>query len=105
RGSIAPSRWTVIFWGAATGAVAAIMLAVGGNTALSGIQNLTFIGALPFTIVMVAMCFALLSDLRDDPIVHRESKAAELLEAAVVRGTETHDGEFHLETKELTDRK
>src|SRR5690606_36712517 len=83
RGSIAPSRWVVIFWGAATGAVAAIMLVVGGDAALSGIQNLTFIAALSFAIVMSAMCFALMSELRRDPIVRRENKASELLEAAV----------------------
>ncbi len=36
RGTLAPSRKTVIFWGAATGAVAAVMLLVGGEDALSG---------------------------------------------------------------------
>jgi choline-glycine betaine transporter len=103
RGSILPSRWVVIFWGAATGAVAAIMLVVGGDAALSGVQNLTFIGALPFAIVMVAMCFSLMSDLRRDPVILREDKAAELLEAAVVQGIEEHDGEFVLETKQVAD--
>ena len=97
RGSLSPSRWVVIFWGAATGAVAAVMLVIGGSTALSGIQNLTFIAALPFTVVMVAMCAALMKDLLRDPVVVRESKAAEVLEAAVVQGIEEHDGEFQLE--------
>jgi len=100
RGSLAPSRWVVIFWGAATGAVAAVMLAIGGSAALSGIQNLTFIAALPFTVVMVAMCFALMRDLLQDPVILRENKAAELLEAAVVQGIEEHDGEFQLEISE-----
>ncbi|HEY8521158.1 MAG TPA: BCCT family transporter, partial [Gammaproteobacteria bacterium] len=103
RGSIAPSRWVVIFWGAATGAVAAVMLAIGGNQALSGIQNLTFIAALPFTVVLVAMCYALLSDLRRDPIVVRETKGAELLEAAVAKGIERHDGEFELQISRAGD--
>ncbi len=97
RGSLAPSRWVVIFWGAATGAVAAVMLAIGGSAALSGVQNLTFIAALPFTVVMVAMCFALMKDLLHDPVILRENKAAEVLEAAVVQGIEEHDGEFQLE--------
>ena len=97
RGSLAPSRWVVVFWGAATGAVAAVMLAIGGSAALSGVQNLTFIAALPFTVVMVAMCFALMRDLLHDPVILRENKAAEVLEAAVVQGIEEHDGEFQLE--------
>ena len=38
RGTIEPSRATVVFWGAATGAVAAVMLLVGGDDALTGLQ-------------------------------------------------------------------
>ncbi|MFR9728055.1 BCCT family transporter [Saccharopolyspora sp. MS10] len=99
-GSIEPSRWVVIFWGAATGAVAAIMLVIGGgeDDALSGIQNLTFIGALPFAIVMVLLCVALTKDLRSDPMTLRDEKGAEVLEQAVIAGTEEHDGEFQLVT-------
>lgn len=104
RGSIKPARWIVIFWGAATGALAAIMLVIGGDAALSGVQNFTFLGALPFTLVMVGMCFALMSDLRHDPLILRENKAAEVLEAAVVQGAEEHDGEFQLEITEASDR-
>ncbi|SEG84571.1 choline/carnitine/betaine transport [Saccharopolyspora kobensis] len=103
RGSIEPSRWVVIFWGAATGAVAAIMLVIGSaggdaEKALDGIQNLTFIGALPFAIVMVLMCVALLKDLRSDPMTLRDAKGAEVLEQAVIAGTEEHEGEFQLVT-------
>ncbi len=99
RGSIEPARWIVIFWGAATGAVAAIMLVIGGGgeDALSGVQNLTFIGALPFAIVMVLMCFALMKDLRNDPITLREEKGYAVLEQAVITGTEELEGDFQLE--------
>ncbi|WP_188987119.1 BCCT family transporter [Saccharopolyspora thermophila] len=105
RGAIEPSKWVVIFWGAATGAVAAIMLVIGGggDKALEGIQNLTFIGALPFAIVMVLMCVALLKDLRSDPITLRDAKGAEVLEQAVIIGTEEHDGEFQLVTTPVED--
>ncbi|MEY8041101.1 BCCT family transporter [Saccharopolyspora cebuensis] len=100
RGSIEPSKWVVIFWGAATGAVAAIMLVVGGgeDEALSGIQNLTFIGALPFAVIMVLMCVALMKDLRSDDITLRDAKGAEVLEQAVIIGEEEHEGEFQLVT-------
>ncbi|ASU77039.1 BCCT family transporter [Actinopolyspora erythraea] len=102
RGAIEPRRWIVIFWGAATGAVAAVMLVIGhgGDTALSGIQNLTFIGALPFTVVMVVMCVALVKDLRADPLTLRADKGTEVLERAVLKGHRRHDGNFELEIAE-----
>ena len=60
------------------------MLVIGGEDALQGIQNLTFLGALPFALVMVFMCVALLKDLRSDPVTLRGEKGVEVLEAAVV---------------------
>ncbi|QFG22398.1 BCCT family transporter [Actinomadura sp. WMMB 499] len=99
RGTTAPSRWIVIFWGGLTGAVAAIMLVIGGDTALQGIQNLTFIGSLPFTIVLIVLCVALAKDLRDDPMTRRQIKGAEVLEEAVVAGSREHKGDFELATR------
>ena len=73
RGTIHPPRGVVVFWGAVMGAIAAIMLIVGGGEgdALSGIQNITIIMAAPFVVVMVLMCVALTRDLRGDPLVRR----------------------------------
>jgi choline/carnitine/betaine transport len=97
RGSIEPKRWMVVFWGAATGAVAAIMLIVGGEDALSGIQNLTFLASAPFAVVMVLLCVALMKDLRSDPMMQRGEKGAQVLERAVIAGTERHGADFQLE--------
>jgi choline-glycine betaine transporter len=99
RGSTAPARWVVIFWGALTGAVAAIMLVIGGDEALNGIQNITFIGALPFTIVLILLCFALYKDVHDDPMMRRQLKGAEVLEDAVVAGVRQHQGDFELQIR------
>ena len=38
----------MIFWGRGHGAVAAVMLLVGGEDALSGLQTITIVAALPF---------------------------------------------------------
>ncbi|MDA3648051.1 BCCT family transporter [Saccharopolyspora indica] len=103
RGSIEPKRWIVVFWGAATGAVAAIMLIVGGEDALSGIQNLTFLASAPFAVVMVLLCTALMKDLREDPMMQREEKGAQVLEQAVIAGTERHGGDFQLEVGPVED--
>ncbi|WP_235921351.1 BCCT family transporter [Lentzea tibetensis] len=79
-GSIQPKRPVVIFWGVLTGAVAAVMLLVGGSNALTGLQNLTVIAALPFLVVMVALCVSLARDLRSDPMIRREERVAEVME-------------------------
>jgi choline/carnitine/betaine transport len=99
RGTPGPARWVVIFWGAMTGGVAAIMLVIGGDKALNGIQNITFIGALPFAIVLILLCVSLAKDIRSDPMMRRQSKGAEVLEDAVVTGVRRHRGEFELQIK------
>ncbi|MGW2311043.1 BCCT family transporter [Actinomadura luteofluorescens] len=99
RGSTSPSRWVVIFWGAMTGGVAAIMLVIGGDRALNGIQNITFIGALPFAIVLILLCVALAKDVRSDPMMRRQHKGAEVLEDAVIAGVVRHKGDFELQIR------
>jgi choline/carnitine/betaine transport len=96
RGTLEPSRANVIFWGCATGAVAAVMLLVGGNDALTGLQNITIVAALPFTVVMIGIAVALVKDLRQDPMVVRSRYAREAVEKAVVTGVTRHGDEFAL---------
>ncbi|WP_040834340.1 hypothetical protein [Nocardia brevicatena] len=55
--------------------------------------------SLPFLLVMGAMCVALYRDLRADPMIQRQPRAAELVESAVVRGAVRHEGEFELVTE------
>ncbi|WP_286960281.1 MULTISPECIES: BCCT family transporter [Arsenicicoccus] len=95
HGTIEPSRKTVIFWGAATGAVAAVMLLAGSlngdmKEALSGLQSLVIVSALPFGIVMGGLCVALVKDLQSDPVVRRAALADRLMREAVVRGVSEH---------------
>ncbi|MEO3754065.1 BCCT family transporter [Streptomyces sp. B6B3] len=104
RGTLEPDRLVVIFWGALTGAVAAIMLAVGASsgkegeesTALDGLQNLTILAAVPFTLVMIGMCFAFMRDLRRDPLILRGEKGDEVMEMAVIQGHQRYDGDFEI---------
>lgn len=95
-GSIDPSRWTVIFWGALTGAVAAVMLIIGGEDALSGLQNVTILAALPFAVVMVALAISLAKDLRSDPLILRDTVSAKVMEKAVVAGLTNHGEDFEV---------
>ncbi len=96
RGTLEPSRWNVVFWGVATGAVAAVMLLVGGDSALTGLQNLTIVAALPFALVMVGLAWALVRDLREDPVVVRRRYAVAAVEKAVVTGATRHGDDFAL---------
>ncbi|MFI9452284.1 BCCT family transporter [Amycolatopsis sp. NPDC052450] len=72
RGSVHPKKTVVIFWGVLMGAVAAVMLLVGGNKALTGLQNLTILIAVPFVFVMVGLCVSVWKDLRNDPLMKQE---------------------------------
>ncbi|MCF6524723.1 BCCT family transporter [Streptomyces sp. JJ36] len=105
RGTLEPIRPVVIFWGAVTGAVAAIMLLIGhgGASALDGLQNLTILAAVPFTLVMVALCFALLRDLRRDALIQRGERGAEAIERAVLTGHERYAGDFALRVGPASD--
>jgi choline/carnitine/betaine transport len=97
RGTLEPSRWVVVFWGVVMGSVAAIMLLLGEDgAALTGLQNLTIIVALPFALVMAAMAVSLVKDLRRDPIVLRGNYASVAIEQAVVDGISRHGDDFVL---------
>jgi choline/carnitine/betaine transport len=100
RGTLAPSKKTVIFWGAATGAVAAVMLLVGGEDALSGLQNLTIVAALPFLVVMVGLALSLVKDLGTDPLIVRREIAVAAVDQAVVAGVTEHGDDFALVVEE-----
>lgn len=53
--------WRRIFWAVLSGAVAAVLLFAGG---LKSLQTATIASALPFTVVMLLMCYGLLKALR-----------------------------------------
>ena len=103
RGTLEPSRPTVIFWGVATGAVAAVMLLVGGDAALTGLQNLTIVAAVPFALVMVGIAWALVKDLRNDPMMVRRRYAAQAIDDAVVTGVTQHGDDFALAVEPTRD--
>ncbi|MEO9326061.1 BCCT family transporter [Nocardioides sp. C4-1] len=94
RGTDEPKRLNVIFWGCATGAVAAVLLLAGGETALDGLKTITIVAAVPFLLVMIGLAVALVKDLRRDPLVVRREYAVDAVEQAVVTGVTTHGDGF-----------
>jgi choline-glycine betaine transporter len=83
RGSKHPWKPLVIFWALLTGAVAAVLLAVGG---LAALQTFTILAASPFVLIIIGLCVALYADLRRDPLRQRRLgpvRGATGLQAAV----------------------
>jgi len=105
RGASEPSKKSIIFWGVAVGAVAAVMLLAGGDKpaeALTGLKNITIVSALPFVLVMLLLCVAIWKDLSKDPLVLSDKVARQVLEQSVTEGVERHDGsQFSLMTTEI----
>ncbi len=49
--------------------------------------------------MLILLCFSLYKDLRDDPMMRRQTKGAEVLEDAVVNGVKQHEGDFELQIR------
>ncbi len=104
NGAIEPSRFTVVFWGGATGAVASAMLLAGGNDpeeVLTGLRDITIVSALPFVIVMLLLCVSLYKDLNNDPMLLRHSLANQVLVDSVTTAVTTVSERHEVETIEL----
>ncbi len=104
NGAEEPTRKSVIFWGTATGAVAAVMLLAGGEDpaeALNGLKNITIVSSLPFVIVMLLLCVSIWKDLSQDPLVIQGRLANILLEDTVASGVDSHGGPFEIPTRSV----
>jgi choline/carnitine/betaine transport len=64
-----PRRNLIIFWGVATGAVAAVLLwsGGGGQGGLQALQTLVILVAAPFMLILIGMCVSLFQELRKEP--------------------------------------
>ena len=71
-GNLEPPRWSRVMWAVLEGAVAAALVVAGGLIALRGVA-ITI--ALPFSLVMVLMCIALVRQFKAE---RRKTLAAEL---------------------------
>ena len=68
RGRKEPWMPLVVLFAVLTGAVAAVLLLVGG---LGALQTFTILAASPFVLIMIGLCVALYVDLRRDPLRRR----------------------------------
>ncbi len=69
-----PPTWSRVFWAVAEGAVALALLVIGGDAALGALQSTAIAIALPFSLVMIAMIFALVRSLNAEYRVLEEQR-------------------------------
>lgn len=96
QGNPAPNKLIVVFWGLCMMGIAVVMLLTGGESALTGLQNLTILIAIPFALVLIVMAIAFIKDLSTDPAAIRQRYAKAAISNAVVRGLEEHGDDFEL---------
>lgn len=103
RGKANPDKKIVVFWGLAMMGIAVVMLLVGGNEALEGLQNLIIVSALPFALILILLMVAFTKDLHTDPLIIRRDFARQAIENAVRTGINEHGDDFELIVQKAED--
>lgn len=94
RGKPEPSSWVTIAWGVLLGAAALALLLAGGETALSGLQSIMVVTALPFAVIVVGIMVAWARELATDPYILRRRFARAAIAQGVRLGIEEHGDDF-----------
>lgn len=97
RGSQNPPKLLVVFWGMVMGGIALVMLLLGSESALQGLQSLVIITAVPFAIIVLLLIIAWLRELSTDPRTLREKYADTALRNAIVTGVDKYDDDFEFQ--------
>ncbi|MGO1318014.1 MAG: BCCT family transporter [Cellulomonadaceae bacterium] len=101
RGKPEPSTWVTITWGVLLGAAALALLLAGGQTALSGLQSIMVVSALPFAIIVIGIMISWAKELRTDPYILRYRYARAAIAQGVRRGIAEHGDDFVFEAAEV----
>lgn len=96
RGNPKPNPAVTVFWVVCMAGIAVVILLAGGRNALQGLQNLITVTALPFAVIIVLMCIALVRELRHDPASIRHFYEDEAVSNAIVRGVRDYGDNFAL---------
>lgn len=94
QGRPQPSRWVSIFWGLMLAITAASLLVAGGQDALSGLQAIMVVTALPFALVVIGIMWSWGKELRTDPYMIRRRYARRAIAQGVRLGIEEHGDDF-----------
>lgn len=89
-----PSKWVTILWGLLLGLIAVALLLAGGRSALSGLQSLMVVSALPFAFIVIGIMYSWAKDLRTDPYIIRRKYARAAIAQGVRRGIDEYGDDF-----------
>ncbi|MGQ7294976.1 BCCT family transporter [Quadrisphaera sp. KR29] len=78
-GSAEPSRWVRVFFTLATAALASALLLAGGSDGLTALQSAAIMVALPFSVVMLLLCWATVIAFRRERRVYDRAQRRQLL--------------------------
>ncbi|MGP3319568.1 BCCT family transporter [Mycobacteroides abscessus] len=119
-GELETPKLTRVYWAVLEGAAAAVLLLVGGRGSLQALQTASIATAIPFSVIMVAACLAMLKAFHFDiattprllhisvadpfptPKGRRGDVSATLSGLFAVRDVDAHACERHPDTGELT---
>ncbi|MDK7110294.1 MULTISPECIES: BCCT family transporter [Corynebacterium] len=96
KGDPEPNKLVVVFFGVLMMGIAVVMLLTGGEDALSGLQSLTILTAMPFVVIIIALLISFVKDLTTDPQAIRTTFAKTAVRDAVIRGLEEYGNDFEL---------
>ncbi len=94
RGEPEPSPRVTITWGLLLGATAASLLLAGGENALSGLQSIMVVSALPFAVILIGMMVSWTKELHTDPYLLRRHYAQSAIAQGVRLGIAKHGDNF-----------
>lgn len=94
KGKPTPSRAITIIWGVGLSATAITLFLAGGEDALSALQALVTISALPFAVVLLFLMYAWWKDLSSDPLIMRREFAQVAIDEGIRRGIREYGDDF-----------
>ncbi|TXR58268.1 BCCT family transporter [Quadrisphaera setariae] len=78
-GSAEPARWVRVFFTLATAVLASALLVAGGSDGLTALQSAAIMVALPFSVVMLLMCWATVIAFRRERRLYDRAQRGQLL--------------------------
>ena len=94
------NRWVSATWGLLTAAVGMTMLVTGGDDVLSNLQNVTITVTAPFLVIIIALMFAILKDLRND-VIYLDYRSQQEFAVKLARERRLHDQHQEAEERRL----
>lgn len=89
-----PAKWVTIVWGLMLGLIAVSLLLIGGESALSGLQSIMVVCALPFAFIVIGIMVCWAKDLNTDPYIIRRRYARAAIAQGVRRGIDEYGDDF-----------